>query len=112
MGLQTSSAPSVLSLTSPLGIPCSVPWLTASICFCICQALTEPLKRQLYPGPVSKHFLASSIVSGFGVCIWDGSPGEQSLDGLPFLKLVSKVLSLIWPIPPPEADHKVQLSKY
>ena len=30
MGLQTPSAPSVLSLTPPLGTPCSVQWLTAS----------------------------------------------------------------------------------
>ncbi|EGW09435.1 hypothetical protein I79_006247 [Cricetulus griseus] len=30
-----------------------------------------------------------------------------------FLKLATKVYSLIWPLPPPEADYtKVQLSKY
>jgi hypothetical protein len=38
----------------------------------------EPLRRQLYQAPVSKHFLASTIVSGFGVCIWDGFPGGDS----------------------------------
>ena len=69
MGLQTPSAPSVLSLTPPLGMSCSVQWLAVSICLCICQALAEPLRRQLYQAPVSKHFLASAIVSGFGVCI-------------------------------------------
>jgi hypothetical protein len=42
---------------------------------CICQALTEPLRRQLYQAPVSKHFLSSTIVSGLGNCIWDGSSG-------------------------------------
>ena len=47
MGLQTPSAPSVLSLTPPLGFPCSVQWLAASICLCICQVLAEPLRRQL-----------------------------------------------------------------
>jgi hypothetical protein len=31
MRLQTPSAPSVLSLTPPLGTPCSVQWLAASI---------------------------------------------------------------------------------
>ena len=39
MGLQTSSTPSVLSLTPPLGSSCSVQQLTMSICLCICQAL-------------------------------------------------------------------------
>jgi hypothetical protein len=50
----------------------------------ICQALVEPLRRQLYEAPVSKHLLASTIVSGFGDYIWDGSPGGQSADGLSF----------------------------
>jgi len=43
----------------------SVQWLAASIPFCICQALTELLRRQLYQAPVSMHFLASTILSGF-----------------------------------------------
>jgi hypothetical protein len=43
IGLQTPSAPSVLYLTPPLGTP----WMAGSICLCICQALAEPLKRQL-----------------------------------------------------------------
>ena len=71
MGLQTPSALSVLSLTSPLGILCSVQWLAACICLCTSQALAEPLRRQLYQ---AQHFLASTIVFGFGDCIWDGSP--------------------------------------
>ena len=50
----------------------------------LCQALADPLRRQLYQGPVSKHSLESTIVSGFVVCIWDGSPVGQSLDGLSF----------------------------
>jgi len=79
MGLQTHSAPSVLSLTPSLGTPISVQWMAASIRLCICQALAEPLRRQLYQAPVSKHFLASAIFSGFGDCIWDGSPRWGSL---------------------------------
>jgi hypothetical protein len=43
--------------------------LAASICLCICQALAEPLRRQAFQTPISKHFLASTIVSGFGGCI-------------------------------------------
>jgi hypothetical protein len=35
MRLQTPSAPSVLSLTSPLGTPRSAQWLAMSICFCM-----------------------------------------------------------------------------
>jgi hypothetical protein len=40
------------------------------------------VRRQLYQAPVSKHLLASTIVSGN--CIWDGSPVGQSLNGLSF----------------------------
>jgi hypothetical protein len=93
MGLQTPSAPSVLSLTLPLRTWCSVQWLEASICLCICQALAEPFRRQLYQSPVSMHFLASTIVSGFGDGIWDGSLGG-TLSGWPFLKSLLHTLSL------------------
>jgi hypothetical protein len=31
--------------------------------------------EHLYRAPVSKHLLASTTLSGFGDCIWDGSPG-------------------------------------
>jgi hypothetical protein len=64
MGLQTPSAPWVLSLAPPLGTPCSVLWMAVSIHFCICQALAEIPRRQLYQVPVSKHLLGSTIVSG------------------------------------------------
>ena len=74
MGLQTPSAPLVLSLAPPLGSLCSVQWLAANISLCICKALAGPLRRQPYQAPFSKHFLASTIVSGFGDCIWDESP--------------------------------------
>ena len=73
--LQTLSAPLDISLARPLGTLCSVQWLTESTHLCICQALAESLKRQLYQAPVSKHLFASTIVSGFGDYIWDGSPG-------------------------------------
>jgi hypothetical protein len=46
--------------------------------------LAEPLGRKLYQAPVSNHFLASAIVSGFGGCLWDGSQVGQSLDGHSF----------------------------
>jgi len=70
MGLQAPSAPSILSLTPPMGTPFSVQWLATSIHFCICHALAEPLRRQLYQAPVSMHFLASSILSSFGGYIY------------------------------------------
>ena len=68
MGLPT---PSVLTLIPLLETPHSVQWLAVNICLCICKALGEPLRRQPYQAPFSMHFLASTIVSGFGVCIWD-----------------------------------------
>ena len=61
------------------GDPVLVQWMTVSIHFCICQALTKPLRRKLYQASVSKHLLASTIVSGFGVCVWDGSLSGGSL---------------------------------
>ena len=64
MRLQTSSAPWVLSLAPSLGTLCSVQWMAVSIYFCICQALAEPLRRQLYQASVSKLLLASTMVSG------------------------------------------------
>ena len=73
IGLQTSSAPTVLALTSPLGSPHSVRCLAAYTRICIGQALAEPLRVQLYQAPVSEHFLASAIVYGFCVYRWDGS---------------------------------------
>ena len=76
MGLPNLSAPWVLSLAPPLGTLCSIQWLAESIHLCICQALVKSLRRQLYQAPVSKHFVASTIVSGFGDCIWNRSPGE------------------------------------
>jgi hypothetical protein len=82
--LQIPSAPSVLSLTPPLGSLYSVQCLVASICICIYQALTEPLRKQLYQAPVSKYSFASAVVSGFGVCIWGRSPGG-AVSGWPFL---------------------------
>jgi hypothetical protein len=75
MGLQTPSAPSVLSLTLPLRTLSSVQWLAVSIHLCICQAQAEPFRRQLSKAPVSMFFFASAIVSAFGDCIKGGSPG-------------------------------------
>jgi hypothetical protein len=74
-GAKTSSAPWVLSLAPSLGTLCSIQWMAVSIHFCISQALAEHLRRQLYQAPDSKLLLASTIVSGFGGCIWDESPG-------------------------------------
>ena len=57
MGLQTPLAPWVLFIAPSLGTLCSVQWMAVSIHFCICQALAEPLRRQLYQTPVSKFLL-------------------------------------------------------
>jgi hypothetical protein len=81
MGLHIPSAPWVLSLSPSLGTLCSIQWLAVSIHFCICQVLAESLRTQLYQAPVSKHLLASTIVS-----VFDGMDLQvgQSLDGLSF----------------------------
>jgi hypothetical protein len=84
---------SVLPLTLPLWSLGSVWWLAVSICNCICQVLAEPLRGQLYQASVCKHFLASAIVSGFGVWKWVGSQGE-AVSGGPFLQSLLHFLSL------------------
>jgi hypothetical protein len=85
MPIKAPSASSVLPLTPPLVSLCSVQWLLSSICLCIGQDLAEPLKVQPYQALVSQQFLASSIVSGFGVCMWDGSLGG-AVSSWPFLQ--------------------------
>jgi hypothetical protein len=89
IGLQIPSAPWVFSLAPSLGTLCFVQWVAVNIHFCICQALAEPLRRDLYQAPVSKLLLASTIVSGFGGWLWDGSPGG-TVSGWSFLQ------SLLW----------------
>ena len=81
------------SLSPPLETPYSVQWLDESINLCICQALAEPLRRQLYQAPVSMYFLASTIVSEFGVGIWDGSQ-DGAISAWPFLQSLLYTLSL------------------
>ena len=72
----------IFSLTPPLGTLCSVQWMAVSIHFCICQALAEPLRRQLYQAPVSKLLLASAI--GLGLVVVYGMDAQvgQPLDSL------------------------------
>jgi hypothetical protein len=69
------SIPSVLPQLFHWG-PCakSHVWLgaSASVLVRIWQSHSGD-KLYLAP-PVSKHFLASAIVTGFGVCMWNGSP--------------------------------------
>ena len=60
--LQTPSFSWILSLAPPLGTLCSVQRLAERIHLCICQALAEPLRRQLYQACVCKHLLTSTIV--------------------------------------------------
>ena len=60
----------------PKPVPsCSVQWLAVSILLCIHRALAEPLKRQSYQAPVSKHFPTSTIENRFYDCVRDRSPG-------------------------------------
>jgi hypothetical protein len=92
-GYTTPSAPWVLSLVPPMRTLCSIQCLAESIHLCICQALVEPLRRQLYQATVRKHLLASTIVSLLGDCVWDGSPGG-AVSGWPFLRSLLHTSSL------------------
>ena len=57
MGLQTPLAPSVLSLTPPLGTLHSFQWLAAHIHLCICKALAG-LSGDSYSGLLQHAFLS------------------------------------------------------
>ena len=92
-GVANPFSSSVLSLTPPLRTVCSIQRLAVSICLCVCQALAEPPRRQLYQAPVSMHFLASTIVSAFDEYIWDGFPGGRVSVWL-FLQALVHTLSL------------------
>jgi hypothetical protein len=103
MRLQTPSAPSVLPLTPLLGTPCSVQRLAWNICLCICRALAEHLRRQLYQVPVSMHFIVSTIVSVWWLYMGWISRWGQSLDGLSFslcstLCLCISTISILFPL--------------
>ena len=113
--LQTSSAPLVPSPTPPLGSLCSVQWMTVSIHLCICQALAEPLQRQLSQAPVSNHLLASTILSGFGDCIGMDPQVGQSLGGLPFSLgsiLCLRISSCEYFVPPSKKDQNIHTSVF
>jgi hypothetical protein len=75
MGLQTPSTPPLLFLTPILGNQRLSQSLASSSHLSICKALVGPLRRQPFQAPISMHFLVSTIVSGFGNCIWDESSG-------------------------------------
>jgi hypothetical protein len=86
---------SLLGLTPPLGFPCLDRWLVASTYIYIDQGLAEPLRRWLYQAPVSKQFLASTIVFRFGVCMWDTPSGALSF--MVFLSVSTPPFVTIFP---------------
>jgi hypothetical protein len=71
---KASSTPPVLPPNSSIGVPVLSPMVGCKYPHCVVQDLAEPLSIQLYQAPISKHFLASAIVSRFDDCMWDGSP--------------------------------------
>jgi hypothetical protein len=77
------------SLTPLLGTLHSVQWLARNICLCICKALAGPLRIQPYQALFSMHFLTSTIVSRFGNCIRDESPGGKVSGWLFFQSLLN-----------------------
>jgi hypothetical protein len=67
--------------------------MAVNIHLCIFQAQAEPLRRLLFQAPVSKYLLVSTIVSGFGGCLWGGSP-DGAVSGWSFLQFLLHTLSL------------------
>jgi len=71
-GLQGTSAPLILSLSSPKGTLFSVQWLAGSISLGICHDLEEPIRRELYQAPIYMHLLTSAILFRLGGCMYVG----------------------------------------
>ena len=85
MGLQTPSAPSVLSLTPPLGNPVLSPvvgWEHLPVYVSDSDIASQ---ETTITSSCQQYFFPSAIVSGFCVCIWDGSP-SRAVSGWPFLQ--------------------------
>ena len=70
----TPPSSSFLSSTPPIRDPQvqNNSWLKAFSSVLV-QGLTEPHRRQPYQTSIIEQLLASTIVFGFGDCIWDGS---------------------------------------
>jgi len=71
MGLQSPSAPSILSLALPLGSPGSVQWLAVNIRICIEQVLVETLREQLDPALCQQMLFGISNSVG----VWGSTDG-------------------------------------
>jgi hypothetical protein len=78
--------------------------MAVSMHLCICEALAEPLRRELYQVPLSKNLLASTTVAGFGDFKWDGSPGESVSRWL-FLQSLTPSMGVLFP--PSEMDRSI-----
>jgi hypothetical protein len=63
------------SLNSSIGVPMLSSMVGCKHLHLYWSGSGRAPQEKLNQAPVSKHFLASAIVSGFGNCIWDGSPG-------------------------------------
>jgi len=93
MGLKTLSAPSVCSLTPPLGTPFSVQLLAGSHCFCNCQSLWGDSYIKLLSGSTSwqtPHCLCLVTVYGMDPQV------RQSLNDLSPQSLLHTLYFLLW----------------
>jgi hypothetical protein len=81
----SDKAPSAPSSKSSIGVLVLSSMVDCEHPICVGHYLAEPLSRQLYQSAVSKYFLASAIVSGFGVCVWGGFQGG-TVYGWPFFQ--------------------------
>jgi hypothetical protein len=90
MGLKpfSSFSPSPSSSIEVSGISLIVGYEAESVLL-----LAEHIRGQLSQAPVSKHFLASAIVSEFGVCRCDGFLGGK-VSGWPYLQSLLHFLFL------------------
>jgi hypothetical protein len=86
--LQMPLAPSVLFLTFSVGSLCLVQWLAISIDLCICPGSGRASQETAITGSCQQK-----IVSGFGVCMWDGSTGG-AISRWPFLQSLLYTLFL------------------
>jgi len=97
MWLQALSAPSIHSLTPPMGTPFSVQWLAASILL-LFLSCSDWASKQTAICCQYVHGISNIVWDRWYVCIWTGSPCGVSSEW-PFLQSLLQILSpflLLW----------------
>ena len=109
---------SLVSFSSSfIGDPMLSQLVAVSIHLCMCEALAEPLRRQLYHAPVNKLLLLSSIVSEFAGCVYGMDPqvvhslDDHSFISAPHFVSVTPSMGVLFPLPKKDGHGRTHGSR-